>query len=102
MFLYRKDITRHWQWSLFYLFVKFMLVPFTMIPILYVLQIQGVAAQMALVISALPIAISAFNLSTKYDVGNQQTAGVVAFGTVLMLPFSVAWVAVVNSVFTFA
>lgn len=66
MFLYRKDITRHWRWTVFYLCIKLIAVPLTMIPILYILGIKGQAAQMAVVVSAFPIAISAFNLSKKY------------------------------------
>lgn len=66
MFLYRKDITRHWRWTVFYLCIKLIAVPLTMIPILYILGIKGQAAQMAVVVSAFPVAISAFNLSKKY------------------------------------
>ena len=65
MFLYRKDITRHWRWTLLYLCVKLIAVPLTTIPILYILGIKGQVAQMAVVISAFPVAISAFNLSKK-------------------------------------
>jgi predicted permease len=101
MFLYRKDITRHWRWTVFYLCIKLIAVPLTMIPILYVLGIKGQAAQMAVVVSAFPIAISAFNLSKKYELGNYQTAGCIAFGTVLMLPFTIIWVLLVDKVFTF-
>lgn len=123
MFLYRKDITRHWRWTVFYLCIKLIAVPLTMIPILYILGIKGQAAQMAVVVSAFPIAISAFNLSkkyapyyypinhylyhinlhftTRYELGNYQTAGCIAFGTVLMLPFTIVWVLLVDKVFTF-
>ncbi len=88
-----------WGSILLQLFIKFICMPFLAMPFLLAFGIVGVPKQMGVLMAALPVALSCYVLSVKYNYQVEHSAVMVILSTVLMLPTQLMWIAITNSFF---
>jgi len=80
------------------LLTKFLFVPILMIPILLLFGLENSQARIGVLIAALPIALAGFTLCENYHVGAEYMSSQIIWGTILMIPVTIAWDAFMESV----
>lgn len=59
--------------------------------------VRGAERQMGVMMAALPVAVSAHILSTRYETGEAATALMIVTSSVLMLPVQLMWLAITDA-----
>jgi malate permease and related proteins len=77
--------------------VKFFLMPLLVMPFLLAFGIVGIPRQMGVLMAALPIALSSYVLSVKYNLQVEESAMLIIVSTVLMLPTQIMWIGITTS-----
>jgi predicted permease len=88
---------------MFYILMKSFIVPLMLVAILRIqnsmvtTEITGMKARSAVYIAALPIALASFTVTKRYNVSGVEMSACVVLGTILILPVSVMWKAIMDS-----
>eukprot|EP01094_Clydonella_sp_ATCC50884_P027989 TRINITY_DN8278_c0_g1_i3.p1 TRINITY_DN8278_c0_g1~~TRINITY_DN8278_c0_g1_i3.p1 ORF type:complete len:450 (+),score=84.36 TRINITY_DN8278_c0_g1_i3:245-1594(+) len=85
-----------WLRIFVFLIAKFILFPLLIMGLLVAFGFDGVKARAGVLIGALPVALAGFSISKKYQVGQEEQTACIALGTLLMLPVTLAWLAVLD------
>jgi predicted permease len=79
------------------LIIKLFVVPLLVMPFLLAFSIVGIPRRMAVVMSALPVALSCYVLSLKYEFRTEESALMVIISTILMPPTQLMWLGITTS-----
>lgn len=77
--------------------VKIYLMPLLVMPYAIAFDLRGAPRQMAVLMSALPVALSCYVLSLQYHRNEQLSSWMIIVSTVLMLPVQIMWIAITDS-----
>lgn len=81
-----------------YMFFKLIVLPLLAIACCFMLDVRGATGRAAVIIASLPVSLAAFAVSKEYSIGEDVMISNVTWGTVLMLPTVIAWLAVMDAV----
>lgn len=77
--------------------IKFFVMPLLAMPFMLAFNIVGIPRKIGVLMSALPVALSCYVLSVRYDVQVQHSVNLIIFSTVLMLPTQLMWIGILES-----
>ena len=77
--------------------IKTFAMPLLAMPFLLAFDIEGIPRTMGVLMAALPVALSCYVLSVRYDSGVELAALNVMITTILLLPTQLMWIAILES-----
>jgi predicted permease len=86
-----------WSAIALYMVVKLVLVPMVAIGCAVCVSLTGSYARAVVLIASLPIPGTSNIFSTKYSLLRDETVANIVFGTILVLPTSLAWIAIMDA-----
>ncbi|KAG7673403.1 hypothetical protein Ndes2526B_g03151 [Nannochloris sp. 'desiccata'] len=96
--LYKRPIACGWRVAIGYMVVKLVLVPALMVGCAAAVGLESGSARAAVLLASLPISAAAFTLCDRYSTCLNQVVANIFWGTVLVLPTTLAWMAFMDAV----
>ena len=96
--LYKSPVACGWLQAAGYMLVKLILVPAVMVGCCFAVGLDGGPARAAVLLASLPISAAAFTLCDRYSTCLKEAVANIFWGTVLVLPTTLAWMAFLDAV----
>ena len=96
--LHKSPVACGWFTAIGYMVAKLILVPALMVGCAAAVGLEGGTARAAVLLASLPISAASFTLCDRYSICLNEAVANIFWGTVLVLPTTLAWVAFMDAV----